>query len=426
MDVEHLAWSFMLPRRPRGISQIARSLAEQVAPSSLSEQILNAMMASGAAMTATLPATAAAEMALGAIADRGVLEDLTVTAQCHTALSALGYCERLDDYSEWAERRREHAARSGSRLEFRVLAGHRARIAWLRGELVAAVEEAREALEGTRHGGYTFLLPCAAGTLVEALVQQGELDEAEHVLCHHGLTQGITISPLLPPARVSLVLARGDIRRAREELSAIQPEFAALSLQMAPPAIAVALASGSADEAQQRAEAMLVAAERFGAPAGIGSARRLLGLAIGGTAGLKLLRSAVDALQPSARRLELARALVDHGAALRRHKHRAAARDPLRQGLDLAQRCGASTLAHRAAEELRATGARPRRLVLTGVESLTPSELRVARLVAQGRSNPEVATALFVTRATIETHLHSIFRKLDISSRDQLSAALAV
>jgi hypothetical protein len=93
---------------------------------------------------------------------------------------------------------------------------------------------------------------------------------------------------------------------------------------------------------------------------------------------LELLRSAVDWLQLSPRRLELARALVDYGAALRRQKHRAAAREPLRRGLDLAQRCGATTLTRRAAEELRATGARPRRLLLTGVESLTPSELRVA------------------------------------------------
>ncbi|HEY8524481.1 MAG TPA: helix-turn-helix transcriptional regulator [Acidimicrobiales bacterium] len=75
-------------------------------------------------------------------------------------------------------------------------------------------------------------------------------------------------------------------------------------------------------------------------------------------------------------------------------------------------------------QELRATGARPRRLVLTGVESLTPSELRVARLVAEGRSNPEVAQALFVTRATVESHLAAVFRKLGVTSRDQLPAAL--
>lgn len=82
-------------------------------------------------------------------------------------------------------------------------------------------------------------------------------------------------------------------------------------------------------------------------------------------------------------------------------------------------------LADHAAHELRATGARPRSVLLSGVESLTPSELRVARLVAQGRSNPEVAQSLFVTRATVETHLHAVYRKLDVSRREQLSTALA-
>jgi DNA-binding CsgD family transcriptional regulator len=59
------------------------------------------------------------------------------------------------------------------------------------------------------------------------------------------------------------------------------------------------------------------------------------------------------------------------------------------------------------------------------VESLTPSERRVAELVATGRSNREVAQALFVSRATVETHLRSVFRKLDVASRDQLAPLLS-
>jgi DNA-binding CsgD family transcriptional regulator len=170
---------------------------------------------------------------------------------------------------------------------------------------------------------------------------------------------------------------------------------------------------------------MLDAAQRFGAPAAIGVAHRLLGLATGGDHGIQLLRDAIESLQRSAYRLELARAWTDYGAALRRRKQRAAARQPLRNGLDLAQRCGASVLTQRASDELRAAGARPRSLVLTGVEALTPSELRVARLAAQGRSNPQVAQSLYVTRATVETHLHAVYRKLDLSSREQLADALA-
>jgi ATP/maltotriose-dependent transcriptional regulator MalT len=427
LDVQRLSWSLMLPRPPRGITQIARSLATEFPADSLQTRILNATVAALAAPAGALPAAKAADTALSVLADRRLLEDLSPTAPFHWPLATLAYCERLDDYSEWVERRRQHAARSGSRIEPSILAGHRAVIAWLRGELACTIEEAREALAETE--SYSFFVPFTASLLVAALVEQADLDEAEHVLSKHGIAQGITFGwGLLVPARIALALARGDVRRARDQLSelwALSPEISERDLQLAPSEVAVALASGSVDQAQERARAMLNTADRFGAPGLVGIARRLLGLTTGGTEGLELLRSAIDSLQLSPRRLELARALVDYGAALRRHKHRAAAREPLRRGLDLAQRCGATTLAQHTAEELRATGARPRRLVLTGVDSLTPSELRVARLVAQGRSNPDVAQTLFVTRSTVETHLQSTFRKLDINRREQLPAALA-
>jgi hypothetical protein len=83
-------------------------------------------------------------------------------------------------------------------------------------------------------------------------------------------------------------------------------------------------------------------------------------------------------LEVSAARLEHARALADLGAALRRAGHRADSREILRPALDLAHRCGARALSERARTELIAAGARPRRLVLTGLDSLTASERRVA------------------------------------------------
>jgi DNA-binding CsgD family transcriptional regulator len=82
-------------------------------------------------------------------------------------------------------------------------------------------------------------------------------------------------------------------------------------------------------------------------------------------------------------------------------------------------------LAARANVELAATGARPRKLVLSGVDSLTASELRVAKLAAKGRTNREIAQELFVTMKTVETHLGHVYQKLDISSRKELPEALA-
>jgi DNA-binding CsgD family transcriptional regulator len=92
---------------------------------------------------------------------------------------------------------------------------------------------------------------------------------------------------------------------------------------------------------------------------------------------------------------------------------------------DLASQIGARPLQNQAETELRACGARPRSHSYTGVESLTPSERRVAELVAAGRSNRDVAQSLFVSRATIETHLRSVFRKLGVASRDQLAPLLS-
>jgi DNA-binding CsgD family transcriptional regulator len=78
----------------------------------------------------------------------------------------------------------------------------------------------------------------------------------------------------------------------------------------------------------------------------------------------------------------------------------------------------------RAREELAMLGVAPRRASAFGPEALTPGEIRVARLAAQGKSNAEIAQHLFVTRKTIEKHLASAYRKLGIESRTQLGDAI--
>src|SRR3954462_4726438 len=101
------------------------------------------------------------------------------------------------------------------------------------------------------------------------------------------------------------------------------------------------------------------------------------------------LEEAVAALEHSPARVEYAHALVDLGAGLRRSNRRAVARDPLRRALDVADACGAEPLAERARHELHAPGGRPRRARSSGVDSLTPSERRIAEMAADGLSNPE-------------------------------------
>ncbi|MGH3480383.1 MAG: helix-turn-helix transcriptional regulator, partial [Nocardioidaceae bacterium] len=187
----------------------------------------------------------------------------------------------------------------------------------------------------------------------------------------------------------------------------------------------VELGFGRADEARRLAVAELELARALHSDRATGVALRALGLAEGGPHGEHLLSEAVAVLGRSPARLDQAHALVDLGAAIRRRGRRTDARGPLAEGLDLAHRCGARALAERALVELRAAGARPRRLRRSGVEGLTASERRVAEMAAAGLANREIAQALFVTLRTIEVHLTHAYAKLGISSRSELPAALA-
>ena len=165
-------------------------------------------------------------------------------------------------------------------------------------------------------------------------------------------------------------------------------------------------------------------ARAFGAPWALGMTLRAAGTVTEGPSGIELLHEAIRVLQPARCMLELANAHYELGAKLRRANQRAEAREHLRSGLALAHQCGAPPLASVVRDELAATGARPRRIMLTGLESLTASERRVAELAASGLSNPEIAQRLFVTRKTVETHLGHVYLKLDISSRHDLAETL--
>ena len=166
-------------------------------------------------------------------------------------------------------------------------------------------------------------------------------------------------------------------------------------------------------------------AEAWGTAAPAAALLRARGLIAGGDEGLALLGEAVEMLEGSEAGLERLHALVDYGAALRRAARRADARKPLREALAAARRGGALALARRASDELAATGERVRPPAAGGLESLTPSERRVAAMAAEGQSNREIAQALFLTVKTVETHLSNAYRKLDIRSRHELGEALA-
>jgi DNA-binding CsgD family transcriptional regulator len=177
------------------------------------------------------------------------------------------------------------------------------------------------------------------------------------------------------------------------------------------------------EEAIALAEEQLELARRWGAPGIVGAALRSLGQASGGERGRQLLEEAVETLDGTPAKLDLAKALTSLGMALRRERRPTEARLPLQRALDLATVCSATRVAELARAELQASGVRPRTASL-GVDALTPSERRVAGMAAEELTNREIAQALFVTPKTVEVHLSNAYRKLEIRSRRQLRGAL--
>jgi DNA-binding CsgD family transcriptional regulator len=123
---------------------------------------------------------------------------------------------------------------------------------------------------------------------------------------------------------------------------------------------------------------------------------------------------------------ERARTLLCFGERLRRARQRADARKPLKEALETFERLGARGWAERTRAELRATGEQQTRRTETAAEQLTPHELQIAVLVAQGMTNREAASALFLSPKTIEYHLGQIYRKLDVRGRAQLARLMAM
>ena len=121
------------------------------------------------------------------------------------------------------------------------------------------------------------------------------------------------------------------------------------------------------------------------------------------------------------RKFERARTLLLYGERLRREKRRMEARARLNEALAIFEELGTTAWSRRALAELAATGERARRRKDATRADLTPQELVVARLVAQGHTNREVATQLFLTTNTIETHLRHVFQKLGVRSRTELA-----
>ena len=303
----------------------------------------------------------------------------------------------------------------------------------LQGSIIEASENARHSLAVAGEKWWNRR-PDAVSCLVASLVDQGQLDEAESLLVsYRGLES--QVAAFEGP---SLLVQRGRLRNCQGRLSEALADLLAAGsradeTQVDSPAVttwrseaAELLArQGREAEAGLLAETNLELARAHGAEWVLGSALRVAALVGPKEERLERLEESVRLLDGSPARLLLATAFIDLGEALRRSgQPMAVSTLPLRRGLDIAFGLQAAPLVSRALNELKLSGARPRRTAVSGPGSLTPAEGRVVALAANGCTNSAIASELFLTEKTVEGHLVRSYRKLKVRSRRELKALL--
>jgi DNA-binding CsgD family transcriptional regulator len=414
--------------------RIERFVARDATPATRAERDLLANLA-GLEMLSGHDREGATARALrawgdGAMLDQGGADDPAIWA----VTGALAGSEAWDELGVVLDLVGEAASRAGAVLAHATAAYVRA-YRWLcLGAIGDAVAEIDRAL-GARALGWGTFVPGAIWVRVRCLLEQGDVDGAAGALADLPPADDPEFrrSPLAVAAlgaRASVAFVRNENadaltawREAGEIATAVGVQNPAF-FPWRPGAALAAARLGDVAVAVAVADEEIAAARALRVPRTLGVALTVRGI-VERPRALDWLGEAVDVLEATPARLDLARALVQQGTALRVAGRRADAREPLRRGLDLADRSGATVLAERARGELVAAGGRPRRARLSGTDALTPSERRVAELVASGMSNREAAEALFVTKKAVEFHLGNVYRKLGLHSRDELADALA-
>ena len=341
------------------------------------------------------------------------------------AANALLWTDRYDLAERAWEAARQAARTRGSDALLAMTCGWRCQLAYRRGALREAEAEGQIAVRLIAQHEWNALRGYPHSKLSDAVMERGDLAAAAELLVADAAAEKI---PFFLDSRGRLHCLHGRFAEGLEDFlrcgQALDTRGGRDSPGIIPwrsnAAIAYARLDAS-DHARTMARLELQLAQACGAPRAIGIALRAVGLGEGGERALDSLRAAVTVLERSEAKLELARALIDLGAALRRSRQRERAREPLRRALDLAHRCGAHLLSDRAHAELLATGARPRRRELTGLDALTASERRVAQLAGQGLSNRQIAQSLFISMKTVAVHLTHTYQKLGVAGRAELA-----
>jgi DNA-binding CsgD family transcriptional regulator len=295
------------------------------------------------------------------------------------------------------------------------------------GELTAAASLVEEIKTATEVSDTVFAPYGAVGLLVLA----GHRAEANHLversraeLTHRG--EGVGLS-MLDWAEAVLGNSHGryeDARAAALRASEDSHTLAASNWGMAE-LIEAAARAGTPDLADDALRRLVGTTAASGTDWALGIAARSRALLLDGQDAEDLYVEAIDRLARTRMAVDLARAHLLYGEWLRRERRRVNARKELRIAHDLLSDFGVQAFAERARVELEATGERARKRTVGTLDQLTPQEVQIARLAAEGDTNREIAARLFISPSTVEYHLRKAFRKLDVKSRTQLARRLA-
>ena len=209
------------------------------------------------------------------------------------------------------------------------------------------------------------------------------------------------------------------------ERAAEHPFELGLSTWVYPELIEAAVRSDHADRGAPALERLAEIATASGTDWSLGILARSRALLEGDDVAESLYREAIERLGGTSIRVALARAHLVYGEWLRRKGRRMDAREHLHPALEFFTQAGMAGFAERTRRELAATGETVRARSVDTASELTAQETLIARLAAEGRSNPEIGAQLFISPRTVEWHLGKVFTKLGVTSRKGLRASLA-
>ena len=292
------------------------------------------------------------------------------------------------------------------------------------GQWTAAANDAAEALQLGEATGQPALtgLPLAWLALLAALrgekAAEAHLAAAERVLADH------SAGTLAPITRAAVAWAKAELARAQPASSLHhlrQMPSLLVRRMVAIDPIDAALRSGDRDSARVELAELESFAAATGAAWAAAAAEHGRALLTPDGDAERYFERALAHHARSPRRFDRARTELAFGEHLRRIRRRVDARSHLRAALETFEEVGAAPWAERARQELRASGETARRRDDSPPTELTPQELQVARLVAEGLSNRDVAARLFVSPRTVEFHLRNVFAKAGVTSRAALA-----